>query len=102
MAKDKLPLDTFFKALGTLITQFRKEKGYSLEELGLRIGIDRSAMYRIEKGKPVNVSTIVKLALALERHPKDFFNFDFNVKSQLLGEIVKGKKSSKGKTKKKK
>lgn len=93
MAEDKHKLDLFFKSLGKLIEKFRKEKGFSLEELGLGIGIDRSAMHRIENGKPINVSTIVKLSLALDKKPKDFFDFNFDIKPQELGGLVKSKKS---------
>lgn len=79
--------------MGKLIASFRKAKKYSLEELGLEIGLDRSAMHRIENGKPITVTTIVKLCLALNKEPKDFFDFDFNLKSQELGGLVKSKKS---------
>lgn len=83
--------------LGILISKFRKEKKFSLEELGLQIGLDRSSMHRIEKGKPITVTTIIKLALALNKKPRDFFEFNFDFKSQELGNIVKSKKTSKSK-----
>lgn len=93
MAEDKHKLDLFFKSLEKLIEKFRKEKKFSLEELGLRIGIDSSAMHRIENGKAINVSTIVKLSLALDKKPKDFFDFSFDIKTYELGGLVKSKKS---------
>ena len=72
-----------------------------MEELGFRIGIDRSVMHRIENGKPITVTTIIKLSLALNKKPKDFFDLDFDFKSQELGGLVKSKKSPKKKLKSK-
>lgn len=91
-------LETYFKNLGLLVSKFRKEKGFSLEELGMQIGIDRSAMHRIENGKPITVTTLIKLCLALDKRPKDFFSIDFDFEQAELGGLVKAKKSSKKKT----
>lgn len=96
MAENKLEI--YFKSLGKLIAQFRKEKKFSLEELGFQIGLDRSAMHRVENGKPITVTTIIKLSLALDKKPKDFFELDFDFKSYELGGLVKSKKSPKKKT----
>ncbi len=93
MIKEKNKLELFFKNLGGLVATFRKDKGFSLEELGLRIGIDRSAMHRIENGKPITVTTIIKLSLALNKKPKDFFDDSFDFKTNDLGGLVKSKKS---------
>lgn len=93
MAAQKNKLELFFTDLGILISKYRKEKKFSLEELGLRIGIDRSAMHRIENGKPLTVTTIIKLALALDKKPKDFFDLSFDLKSNELGSLIKSKKS---------
>lgn len=90
-------LEKYFKNLGQLVSEFRKNKGYSLEELGLQIGIDRSAMHRIENGKPITVTTLIKLCLALDKRPKDFFTIDFDFEQAELGGLVKAKKSSKKK-----
>ena len=100
MAENKL--ETYFKNLGKLIAQFRKEKKFSLEELGFQIGLDRSAMHRVENGKPITVTTIIKLSLALDKKPKDFFDIDFDFKSHELGGLVKSKKSPKKKAQNKK
>jgi transcriptional regulator with XRE-family HTH domain len=97
LTADKNKLEAYFKSLGNLISKFRKEKKYSLEELGFQIGIDRSAMHRIENGKPITVTTIIKLCLALNKKPKDFFTIDFDFKPYELGALIKPKKSSKKK-----
>jgi transcriptional regulator with XRE-family HTH domain len=101
LASEKDKLETFFKGMGTLISKFRKEKKFSLEELGLRIGLDRSHMHRIENGQPLTVRTILKLCLALDKKPKDFFDIDFKLHPQELGGLVKSKKSPKKKVKSK-
>lgn len=97
MAENKNKLELYFKNLGGLIAKFRKEKGFSLEELGLQIGLDRSAMHRIENGKPITVTTIIKLSLALNKTPKDFFDLGFDFNNQELGSLVKSKTSPKKK-----
>jgi len=102
LAADKNKLESFYKDLGNLISKFRKEKKFSLEELGLQIGLDRSAMHRIENGKPITVTTIIKLSLALDREPRDFFIMDFPFKRQELGSLINSKKSPKRKSKTKK
>lgn len=101
MVADKNKLTAFFKDLGKLIYKYRKEKKFSLEELGFQIGIDRSAMHRIENGKPITVTTIVKLCLALDKKPKDFFDINFDFKNHELGSLVKSRKSSVKKAKSK-
>lgn len=102
LAADKNKLDTFFKDLGKLIGKYRKEKKFSLEELGLQIGLDRSHMHRIESGQPITVKTIIKLSLALGKKPKDFFDVDFNFENHELGGLVKSKQVPKAKAKVKK
>jgi transcriptional regulator with XRE-family HTH domain len=99
MASEKNKLASFYKELGKLIASFRKEKKFSLEELGMQIGLDRSAMHRIENGKPITVTTILKLALALNKEPKDFFDVKFNLKSNELGDLLTTRKSPKRKRK---
>jgi transcriptional regulator with XRE-family HTH domain len=98
LATDKNKLDIFFKDLGSLIGKFRKEKKFSLEELGLQIGLDRSHMHRIESGQPITVRTIIKLSLALNKKPKDFFDINFDFENHELGGLVKSKKSPKKKS----
>ncbi len=97
MAENKEKIKEYFKAVGGLITKFRKEKNLSLEQLGVQIGLDRSAMHRTENGKPMTVTTIIKLCLALDKEPKDFFTVNFDFKPHELGGLVKSKKSPKKK-----
>ena len=55
----------FVKAVGENIKKRRKKKNVSLEELGLRIGISRMDMHRIERGYNITLITILKISLAL-------------------------------------
>ena len=52
---------TFKRALKSL----RKEKGISLQELGLRIESDASHIYKLENGHDVTLSTMLRVAEAL-------------------------------------
>lgn len=101
MAVSKNKLDAYFKELGALVAKFRKKKKYSLEELGMRIGLDRSSMHRIENGKHISVTTIIKLSLALDKKPRSFLDIPFDFKPQELDGLVKPKKTSKKKVKSK-
>lgn len=98
MEANKNRLNEYFKGIGNLITKFRKEKEFTLEELGTLIGHDRSSMHRIEKGLPLTLKTIIKLSLALGKEPKDFLDVRFNIQpdelSGLNTEKIRTKKKS--------
>jgi transcriptional regulator with XRE-family HTH domain len=102
LTSDKNKLEKYFKELGKLISSFRKEKKYTLEELGFQIGLDRSAMHRIENGKPINLTTIIKLSIVLDKEPKEFFDTSFSFKTNDLGSLINTKKISKKKSRVKK
>jgi transcriptional regulator with XRE-family HTH domain len=60
-----------------VISQIRKlrvQRGISQMELSLRANISQSFLANLEKGKKQpSVLTIIKIAAALEVHPKEFF-----------------------------
>lgn len=58
-----------FKILGETISFERKKKGITLEQLGFDIGLDRSAMHHIENGKPITLTTLIKIAAVLNLKP---------------------------------
>ena len=58
-------LDYNSKIIGSLIKEFRLKKGYSLEELSLKIGCSTGFLKRIE-----NEETVFS-----DRHLKDFIKF---------------------------
>ncbi len=55
-----------FKVLGKNISHVRKAKKMTLEQLGFDIGMDKSAMHHIENGKPITLTTLIKIAAVLE------------------------------------
>lgn len=59
--------DQYLKELGIRIINLRKSKGISQIELSIRLGIEDSALRRIEKGKiNTGIYTIYKISEALE------------------------------------
>ena len=59
--------------IGQLIKAARLKKGYTQEELGKLIGVQKSAVAKYEKGRIVNIkrSVLAKLASELEIPPID-------------------------------
>lgn len=57
--------------IGAKIKQARLAKGYTQEELGKLIGVQKSAVAKYEKGKIVNIkrSVLAKISKALEIPP---------------------------------
>ena len=57
--------------IGSKIKQARLAKGYTQEELGKLIGVQKSAVAKYEKGKIVNIkrSVLAKISKALEIPP---------------------------------
>lgn len=55
-----------FELLGRNIKYYRKKNDITLEELGLAIGLDKSAIFHIEKGKPITLRTLLKITAYLE------------------------------------
>lgn len=59
------------KIIGDWIRQMREDKGYSQEDLGEKMGIDRSTIAKIENGKwNFGIDTVTMFAVHL-----DFFQF---------------------------
>lgn len=59
--------------IGQIIKDARKAKGLTQEELGKRVGVQKSAIAKYENGKVVNIkrSTLQKLADALDLRGSD-------------------------------
>ena len=70
------------KLLAKRLKEIRSEKGVSQEELAYRAEITLSQIARIETVK-INptVSTIFKIARALDVHPSEIFNFELTTPS---------------------
>lgn len=62
--------------LGKKIAEYRKEKGFSQEELGALIRSARNYIGCIERGeKSPSLNTLIKIAKALNVKVKDFIEF---------------------------
>lgn len=59
----------FLSQVGRNIKRIRKSKKWSMEDLGLEVGLTRMHINRIEKGYNITLKTILKLAIALEVDP---------------------------------
>lgn len=59
--------------IGQKIKEARIEKGFTQEELGKMVGLQKSAIAKYENGRVVNIkrSTLQKLALALDLRGSD-------------------------------
>lgn len=72
-------------------TDLQKQIGYKIAELRIKnkqtqhdieflTGIDSGEVSKYEQGKRnVTIKTLAKFALALNVHPKDLFNFEFDI-----------------------
>jgi len=71
----------FLILFGNNLQKFRKAKKLSYRKLAQLCNVDHSQISKIEKGLiSVQLKTIIDLARALNVHPKDFFDFDFDLK----------------------
>lgn len=62
--------------LGQKIAEFRKDKGFSQEELGFLICSARNYVGCIERGeKSPSIKTLSRIAKALDHKVKDFIDF---------------------------
>ena len=67
---------------GERIRALRIQKGFSQEELGIRVGLKKAAINKYETGVVVNLkrSVIAKLADVLETSPAYLMGWDYNEK----------------------
>lgn len=65
----------------TKLQELRTAKGFTQEQLALDADVDKSYIGKIENGQKMpTLKTIAKLALALDVHIKDLFNFEYDHK----------------------
>lgn len=63
-----------YKVIGTNILLYRKQKGYTQEELAQKVGISTGYLGQIERGnrgKSFAMDTLFHIAAALEVEPED-------------------------------
>ena len=65
------------KQVGLRLKELRTKLGISQEKFGLEIGLDRTYISSVEKGKRnVSILNLEKIWKGLNTTPKDFFNSD--------------------------
>ena len=72
--------EEFQKTFGKQIEHFRVMQNLSYRQLAQRCDIDHSNISKIEKGEiNIQLSSIMQLAKGLNIHPKELFNFEFEL-----------------------
>jgi len=70
MKKKESSAKSYLISVGENIKYYRKQRGLSLDVLGLDIGLDKSNMHKIEAGKNITLLTLLKLAVVLKIKPE--------------------------------
>ncbi len=66
--------------IGKRISIIRTKKKLTQQELGFLTGIDTADISKYESGKiNLTLRTLLKFAVALQVHPKELFDFDFDI-----------------------
>jgi len=66
--------------LGKRLTEVRTKRNLSYRALAQMCKVDHSQISKIEKGQvSIQLITLFELATALNVHPKELFDFDFNL-----------------------
>lgn len=72
--------DDFKKLFGKRLAELRDQKGLSFRTLAQRCDIDHSDISKIEKGQiNIQIGTVMELAKGLNIHPKELFDFKFEL-----------------------
>jgi len=95
MAKKRNPFNDFLVAVGENIHRLRSRRGYTLEELGRNVGLDKSNMHRIEQGKNITLVTLLKISALLDAKPTELIKSDITVTTADAEAFVKAKKRRK-------
>lgn len=76
--------------MGEYIKQLREERGWTMEELGKKVGVNRAAVQKWEKGTVENIkrSTIKELSKVFGVSPCDLMCWDEEPKTQRIQEEV--------------
>jgi transcriptional regulator with XRE-family HTH domain len=69
----------YMSAVGRNIFFYRQRKGMTMQELGEDVGVDRSAVSRIEAGSNPTLVTLIRIATALDVTLIDLVNSDMKV-----------------------
>jgi transcriptional regulator with XRE-family HTH domain len=83
---------TFLQSVGLRIKPLRKEKGYTLADLGDNIGLDKSNVYRLESGKNFTIETLIKIAGSLDVHPKELLDAPYYIDLKQIEKAIDDKR----------
>lgn len=72
MAKYRNVYDTML--VGKRISELRKEKGFTLEDIAEMTRFSYSSLHAIEKGRDTGTSYLIEIAKAIGVHPQELFN----------------------------
>lgn len=89
--------ELFLEAVGQNVKKGRFRKGWSQEKLGLEIGLTRMQVSRIEKGYNITLTTILKLALALDIKPGSLLKVELVKGKGVLEGLVENSKANRSK-----
>ncbi len=66
--------------IGKRITEIRKTGRQTQEDISFTTGIDSADISKYEGGKiNFTLKTLIKFSIALNVHPKELFNFEFDI-----------------------
>jgi len=69
-------IDIFLKDIGKRLKELRKEQKISQRELGLRSGLEKSEIQRLERGGNTTFKTMLKIVNALDIDFGELFKLD--------------------------
>lgn len=73
--------------IGEKISELRIKNKQTQQDIEFLTGIDSAEVSKYESGKRnLTLKTLMKFAIALQVHPKDFFDFKFDIKNYAIEE----------------
>ncbi len=73
--------------IGEKLEELRKAQNKTQHDIEFLTGLDTAEISKYEKGKRnLTIRTLAKFALALNVHPKDLFDFDFDIEKYKIEE----------------
>jgi transcriptional regulator with XRE-family HTH domain len=73
------------KHIGKRISEIRLKNDQTQQDIDFLTGIDSAEVSKYESGKRnLTLKTLMKFARALQVHPKELFDFEFDIKKYLV------------------
>jgi transcriptional regulator with XRE-family HTH domain len=75
------------KSIGRKISEIRLRNNQTQQDIEFLTGIDSAEISKYENGKRnLTLKTLMKFASALQVHPKELFDFEFDIKKYRVDE----------------